>query len=141
MFWKASAIAAFTGLVVVLPFFLWDVSAFLNSVIFYLSGNTAHSYPVGGYGLGMVLYSAGVIRDIHAYYPFVFWQVAIGIPLLVGLVVWMRTKPSQSRMVMSYAIFLMVFWYVSRYFNNSHLGYISMLFVLGGLKGIDEGDV
>lgn len=138
-FWKAGAAGAATGLVIALPFFLWDASAFLDSTILYLSGNAPHSYPVGGYGVGMLLYSAGIIRDIHAYYPFVFWQIVLCVPLLAGLIAWMKPRPSQSNMVMSYAVFLMVFWYVSRYFNNSHLGYISMLFVLGGLKGIDEG--
>jgi hypothetical protein len=88
-----------------------------------------------------VLFAAGVVKDIHAYYPFIIWQVIVCVPLFVFLmrVLWM--KATQSRLMLTYAVFLMVFWYMSRYFNNSHLGYLSMLFVLAGLKGMDEAGV
>lgn len=137
-FWKTGIVGAVTVMVVVLPFFLWNPAAFLDSVVFYLSGNSPHSYPVAGYGLSMVLYEFGVIKDIHAYYPFILWQIGIGAPLFICLIRWVWRGPTQSKLMMSYAVFLMVFWYLSRYFNNSHLGYLSMLFVLAGLKGMDE---
>lgn len=126
--------------VLVLPFIVWDARAFFDSVILYLSGNTAHSYPVSGYGLGMVLSAAGIITDLHAYYPFILWQAVICVPLFFLLYHWVMKSPSQSRVMLAYAVFLMVFWYLSRYFNNSHLGYLSIVFVLGALKGIDEKD-
>lgn len=138
VFWSSAITAVFVGCAITLPFFLWDPRAFLDSVIFYLNGTSPHSYPVAGYGLSMVLYEFGVIRDIHAYYPFILWQIGIGAPLLIWLIRWVWRSPTQSKLMMSYAVFLMVFWYMSRYFNNSHLGYLSMLFVLAGLKGMDE---
>jgi uncharacterized membrane protein len=139
IFWRSTLAAVGIVLVITLPFFLWDPRAFLDSVIFYLNGTSSHSYPVSGYGLSMVLYAAGFIRDIHAYYPFVMWQVLLGGPVFVLLMRSLWMTPKQSRLMLSYAVFLMVFWYMSRYFNNSHLGYLSMLFVLAGLKGMDEG--
>lgn len=120
------------------PFLLWDAKAFLDSTVFYLSGNSANSYPISGYGLGMVLHEFGVIRDLHAYYPFIIWQMVVGLPVL-GLVLWyMVRKPAMSRLLVGYAIVLMVFWYMSRYLNNSHVGFLSSIFVLGALKDIDE---
>lgn len=138
IFWVASAMAFLVIAGITMPFIAWNPSAFFDSVVFYLSGNTQNSYPVSGYGLGMVLFNAGIIRDLHAYYPFILWQAVICIPLFVILLRWLMHRPTQSRLVMAYAVFLLVFWYLSRYFNNSHLGYLSMLFVLGGLKGMDE---
>lgn len=138
VFWISAAACAVTGLVLTAPFVLWDAKAFIESVILYLSGGTATSYPVSGYGLGMVLYEAGVITDIHAYYPFIYWQIAFAVPLFIALIRWFIRKPDASRMIVSYAVFLTVYWYMSRYFNNSHLGYLSMLFVLGGLTVIDD---
>jgi len=140
VFWGTLLIGCATVLALVLPFIIWDAKAFFDSVILYLTGNTATSYPVSGYGLGMMLYDFGVIRDIHAYYPFIYWQMGIALPLFVALLFWLRQKPTQSRLIVSYAVFLLVYWYLSRYFNNSHLGYLSMLFVLGGLKVADENN-
>lgn len=141
VFWMTLFVGLATVLLLVLPFLVWDAKAFIDSVILYLTGNTATSYPVSGYGLGMMLYDFGVIRDIHAYYPFIYWQIGLALPLFFALMFWLRQKPSESRMIVSYAVFLMVYWYLSRYFNNSHLGYLSMLFVLGGLKVADEKNI
>ena len=116
-----------TFAIVTLPFIFWDAKAYFESTIFYLSGNTANSYPIAGYGFGKFLNQAGVIRDVHSYYPFWIWQAVIGIPLLAYLISWLKKENSIQRLVISYAIFLLVFWYFSRYFNNSHLGYISMV--------------
>lgn len=141
---KKSRFFMYTGLVLlicallVVPFLAWDARAFIDSVILYLTGNSVHSYPVSGYGFGMVLYEFGVIKNIHAYYPFLIWQIAFALPLFILLIKWLMHKPTQARLMISYAVFLMVYWYFSRYFNNSHLGYLSSVFVLGGLKAVEE---
>lgn len=111
------------------PFLLWNPKAFLESTIFYLSGNDPHSYPISGYGLSAMLHEFGFIKDVHAYYPFVYWQVGIGLPVLVLLLWYLHKKPAVTKLIFSYGIFLFVFWYLSRYFNNSHLGYLSMVFL------------
>ena len=116
-------------MVIMLPFYLWNPKAFLESTIFYLSGNDPHSYPVSGYGLGSLLHELGFIRNVHAYYPFVYWQVGIGIPVLAFLVWYLYKKATVGRLIFSYGVFLFVFWYLARYFNNSHLGYLSMVFI------------
>lgn len=129
------------GVVILLltsPFILWDAKAFFDSVIFYLSGNAPHSYPVSGYGLSMVLREFGVISDIHAFYPFAYWQGFFGLPALIGLLLWVRKAPTMSKLLISYGVLLTIIWYTSRYFNNSHLGYISMIIVLGLTKDADE---
>ena len=120
------------------PFVLWDAKSFLDSTVFYLSGNSVNSYPVSGYGLSMVLYELGVIKDIHGYYPFILWQIAVGLPVLVGVLWHMIKKPTMSRLLVGYGMVLVVFWYMSRYLNNSHVGFISSIFALGILKGWDE---
>jgi len=140
--WVKSALMFVTlTLIITLPFFLWDPRAFLDSVICYLNGTSLHSYPVSGYGFGMVLYAAGFIKDIHAYYPFIIWQLIFCVPLFIVLMRSLLKNTTHTSLMFSYAIFLTVFWYFSRYLNNSHLGYISMLFVLAGLKQMDEGRV
>jgi hypothetical protein len=133
------AFAVMTSLIVVLsaPFILWDAHAFFNSIIFYLSGGPG-GYPVSGYGLGMLLYEFGVIKDIHASYPFILWQLGFGIPALIGAFYWLRKKPTTHLFFIVYGIVLCGIWYVSRYFNNSHVAFVSSLLVLGALLEFDQ---
>lgn len=121
------------------PFLLWDAKAFFDSTVGYLSGTGPYGYPVSGYGLGMVLNQLGIIKNIHAYYPFIIWQIVLGIPVLILTLRWLARKPMMSKVFIGYALTLSVFWYFSRYFNNSHLGYLSSVFILGALKDRDEG--
>lgn len=115
--------------IIVLPFFLWDQKAFIDSTIFYLSGNVEHSYPISGYGLGSLLYQLGFIKDVHQYYPFQIWQIIIGLPVITTLIWYLKKHPTVSRLVVVYGVSLFIFWYLSRYFNNSHLGYLTMVFI------------
>jgi MFS family permease len=113
------------------PFYFWNPEAYIASTISYLSGATSHSYPVSGYGFGMVLNQLGFIKDINAYYPFTLWQIGVGLPILAVLSWYLWKKPTVQKLILFYAIFLFVFWYFSRYFNNSHVGYISMVLITG----------
>lgn len=114
---------------VVLPFFFWDQKAFLDSTVLYLSGSTVNSYPISGYGFGKFLQELGFITNPHQYYPFIVWQILIGLPVLFFLIKFLKRNPSVSRLSLVYGIFLFIFWYFSRYFNNSHLAYLSMIFI------------
>lgn len=118
-----------TFALIILPFIAWDTRALLNSTVYYLSGNIPNSYPIAGYGWGMVLNSLGVIKDLNSYYPFWIWQLLIAGPIGIILLYWLKKSPSIARLIFSYGVFLSVFWYFSRYFNNSHLGYLSTVFL------------
>ncbi len=114
-------------LLFVMPFLTWDSKAFYDSTIGFLMGTTKHSYPIAGYGLGSMLLEFGVIKDKFAYYPFSLWQAAVCIPVLIGLVIALKKEVSVRRMILAYGIFLFVYWYLSRYFHNSHVGYVSYI--------------
>ncbi len=134
-----AALVATVTLLIAGPFLLWDWRALFDSTVLYLSGNTAHGYPISGYGLGMLLYELRVIPDIHAYYPFIFWQILFGLPVLFFSVKWFLRKPAMWKIIIGYSLTLSVFWYMSRYFNNSHWGFLSNIFTIGALKHMDEG--
>jgi len=119
-----------TFAIIVLPFFLWNPKAFIDSTILYLSGNTEHAYPISGYGFGMLLNQFGIIIEIKDNFPFVVFQLLLGIPLLIYLLKYLKKNISVKNLILVYAIFLSVFWYFSRYFNNSHIAYISILITM-----------
>lgn len=118
-----------TFVIITGPFLFWDKKAFIDSTINYLSGTTEHSYPISGYGFGKILQEAGVIKDVNAYYPFTVWQIFIGLPLIIILIKFLKKFSSTGRLILVYGIFLFIYWYFSRYFNNSHLAYLSMVFI------------
>ena len=119
-----ATLALFVG-----PFALWNTKAFYDSTVGYLSGGIATSYPISGYGLGKLLNQAGIIKDVHSYFPFQILQILFGIPILIVLFHFLRRRTNVQRLILAYGILLFVFWYLSRYFNNSHLGYLSMIFI------------
>ena len=124
--------------VIIGPFFLWDPKANLDSNVLYLSAGGLGGYPVAGYGWGMVLLALGVIKDVHAQHPFILWQIGFGLPTLFVILRFLKKRLFMSSIWFGYAIFLFVIWYFSRYFNNSHLGYVSSLFILAACFLLDE---
>lgn len=118
-----------TFCVLVVPFFVWDAQAFIRSTVLYLSGSIDTSYPVSGYGFGMLLWEWGVIQDRFSYYPFFWWQLLFGLPVLIATLSFLKKSPTVKRLILSYGIFLFVYWYFSRYFNNSHIAYLSLIFI------------
>jgi uncharacterized membrane protein len=83
-----------TVIVLFLPFIIWDAKAFLDSTIFYLSGSLKTSYPIAGYGFGMVLNQLGVIKDLQVYFPFWIFEMLFSFPVLVFLI--KRTTPTST---------------------------------------------
>jgi len=113
---------------IVLPFLFWNPKAFIESTIFYLSGNTENAYPISGYGFGMLLNQFGIINNLKDNFPFVIFQLLLGIPLLIYLIKYLKGNLAVKSLIIVYAVFLSVFWYFSRYFNNSHIVYLSIVF-------------
>lgn len=118
-----------TFILIVAPFFLWNPGAFFDSTVSYLSGNTQYSYPISGYGLGVLLHQLGFISSLNSTYPFIIWQAIIITPLLVGLLIFLKKNPTIKMLIFTYGILAFVYWYLSRYFNNSHMGYLTMVFL------------
>ncbi len=129
---KSAVLSSLIGFSIVffiltVPFLLWDAQAFIDSTVLYLSASGQENYPISGYGFGMLMKEAGVITDIHGHFPFYLFQAGIGLPVLGLLLIWLREKPTLQNLLFAFGIFLLVFWYFSRYFNNSHIGYISCI--------------
>lgn len=116
---------------VTLPFLAWDPNAYIKSTVLYLSGNTEHSYPISGYGFGVLAHQMGWINSLTEPFPFVILQAVFCLPLLILLLKYQAKNNSIKIVIFLYAIFLFVYWYFSRYFNNSHIAYISMLVLIG----------
>lgn len=124
-----------------LPFFLWDKTAFINSIYYYINGGIPTSYPVSGFGFSRLLLSLNVIKNSSDYYPFWIWQLSLGLPTLFILLKKQAKDNNLSRMIFNYGLFLSVFWFLSRYFNDNHLVFITMIFASAYFFSLEKVDL
>lgn len=124
---------------ITIPFFLWNPKAFVDSTILYLAGNTEHSYPISGYGFGMLLHQFGFIKDLNSAYPFLLWQIVIVVPSLIVLFYYLKKQHNVRMLILTYGVLTFIYWYFSRYFNNSHLGYLTLIFLAAYFWPVNDG--
>jgi hypothetical protein len=106
----------------ILPFVLWDASAFLDDTLLYMSGSTAASYPIRGLGIGSLLLAFGVIGDKTAYFPFSLLQLGFCLPLLVFLLRRQVASNNVRQCWLGYGLLLLTFGFFSRFLNHTLLG-------------------
>ncbi|MBI4426126.1 MAG: DUF2029 domain-containing protein [Candidatus Kerfeldbacteria bacterium] len=116
--------------VVIAPFFAWSPADFIDDTIRYGTGSAELSYPISGFGLSQLMLASGVIRSSWDYYPFWIFQVIVGLPLLAVLIRRQRRDPSVSQMLTSFGLLAFALWFVSRFFNDSYVGVLSVVFLL-----------
>jgi hypothetical protein len=121
-------------LVVILPFLLWDAAAFVEDTYLYLSGRATSSYPIVGLGFGNLLLASGFIGDETAYFPFILFQVAFCLPLLIFLLRSQVSDNALRRCWLGYGLLLLTFIFFSRFFSDFYLGIIVSALALGYLS-------
>jgi hypothetical protein len=118
-------------LLLVLPFLLWSPSAFLDDTFFYMSGQSASSYPIRGVGVGSLLLAMGMVSDAHAYFPFTLLQLASCLPLLIFLLRRQTSLNDIRQCWLGYGLLLLTFSFFSRFFNHTLLGMVSIAIGIG----------
>ncbi len=121
-------------LLFILPFLLWDAASFVDDTYLYLVGHTESSYPIKGPGFGGLLLAFGLIGDKTASFPFILFQVAFCLPLLVFLVRTQLSDNTVTRCWLGYGLLLLTFTFFSRFFSMFYLGAIVSALALGCLS-------
>jgi len=114
-----------------IPFLVWDATSFIQDIYLYPAGNLQTSLEIKGFGFTEALRALGFIYHRQGSYPILLWEFLIGIPTLIFLLIKLKANHSISFLIFSYAIFLCVFWYFSRFFVDNYVGYLSMLLIAG----------
>ncbi|HUW96915.1 MAG TPA: hypothetical protein VMW58_14120 [Anaerolineae bacterium] len=127
-------------LLLILPFILWNPSAFLDDTLFYMSGQSASSYPIRGVGIGALLFTIGVVSDKSAYFPFALLQGASCLPLLIFLLRRQTSLNSIRQCWLGYGLLLLTFSCFSRFFNHSLLGMVVIAIGIGLLAEDQHGE-
>jgi hypothetical protein len=130
------AIGAFTLLL--LPYILWDAAALYDDVWRWSSGQGPTGYQIWGWGASNFVLGLGLVADRFAQWPFWIPQVLAAGPVLIWFVARQVRRNTLAAASWHYAIFLLVFFYASRFLNENYLGYILAFLAVGALAGDAE---
>lgn len=122
----------------IVPFLFWDFHAFWDDIISFQSGagGGATNYPIKSLGFGALLPSMGLIEHNTDAFPFVSFQLILGVPILAVLLWMQQRQQTLNRLVLNYALFLIFILFFSRTFNDNHLGYAITWLVFGFLLNV-----
>ncbi len=102
------------------------------------AGTSPTAYQIWGWGASNLVLALNWVPSRFAYWPFWLPEALVGIPLLAVLLWRQVRRPGLARACWSYGIFLLAFFFVSRFLNENYLGYILAFFMLGALVDGDE---
>ena len=128
----AVALIALIMIIIIGPFALWDLPAFIDDTFAYASGTAAsHNYPIRGYTLGRLLVVFGVVETAVDYYPFWQLQLLFGLPLLLICLWYQWRHRTLPYMFLAAALFIFGLGFVSRFFQSNYIGFVITLALLG----------
>ncbi|MHB8572693.1 MAG: glycosyltransferase family 87 protein [Candidatus Dormibacteria bacterium] len=138
---RVSAVAGMTltAGALILPFALWNLHAYVADTVSYFSAGGPSNYPVHGFGFGAMLLNLGVIPSRWDYYPFVLWQAAAGLPVLLAGALWVWRRPTRARFFAWTGILVLVVSFFHRAFHENYLVMGLVLVFIGGWSALQPG--
>lgn len=130
--------AAVTALLLLLPYLVWDAWSLYDDVWRWSSGQGETGYQIWGWGGSNFVLAAGWVRDRFDLWPFWLAELLLAGPLLVWFLWRQARENTLSNACLHYALFLLAFFFASRFLNENYLGYILAFLSLGVLAVPDD---
>lgn len=127
--WPALAVFA----LLVLPYLVWDASAFYDDVWRWSNGQGETGYQIWGWGAANFVLALGWVENRFAQWPFLILETLIALPVLLWLIQRQLRQNSLANACWHYGLFLLIFFYTSRFLNENYLGYILSFMAIGYL--------
>ncbi|MCA9998041.1 MAG: hypothetical protein KDE56_19910 [Anaerolineales bacterium] len=109
-----------TLLAILLPFLLWDASAFYSDTISYIIGTSPYSFPIRGIGISHLLVTFGLIPSYDAPFPFLLLSLPFSLAALFWGIRRQWGDNSLANLWLGFAIFAFTFQFFSRFFNDNY---------------------
>jgi len=116
-------------LIIFAPFALWGLNDLIDDIYRKEAGTASLSYPISGLGLSFILLKLKLVKTAWDYFPFWIFQIFLGLPGLLILIKVQKRINTVWYIFFAYGLFLFVFWYFSRYFHDSHFGFLTMILI------------
>lgn len=130
------ALALF-GLVLA-PYLVWDAYALYDDVWRWSTGQGETGYQIWGWGASNFVLALGLVPDRFAQWPFWALELLFALPVLLWFLRRQQRANTLGNACWHYGVFLLVFFYTSRFLNENYLGYILAFLALGALSQADQ---
>jgi hypothetical protein len=117
--------------VLVGPYIVWDPFAFYDDVWRWSSGQGETGYQIWGWGASNFVLALGLVADRFSQWPFWLLELVLAGPLLIWFLRRQQRTNTLANACWHYGLFLLLFFYSSRFLNENYLGYILAFLVLG----------
>ena len=117
-----------------LPYVIWDLPALYDDVWRWSSGQGETGYQIWGWGGSNFVLGFGLVTDRFDPWPFWLTEILIGLPLMLWFLRRQQRDNTLSNANWHYAVFLLGFFYASRFLNENYLGYILAFLAIGLLS-------
>jgi hypothetical protein len=115
------------------PWLAWNPAAMYDDVWRWSAGLGPTGYQIWGWGASNLVLAFGLVSDRFEYWPFIIPGALVGIPLMLLLLRRQARHNTIGLMLYGYAIFLAVFFYLSRFLQPNYLGFILAFLTLAVL--------
>lgn len=113
------------------PYLVWDWYAIYEDVWRWSSGQGETGYQIWGWGASNFVLALGWVESRFDLWPFWLPQILIALPLLLWLIRRQQRANYLGLACWHYGLFLLAFFYVSRFLNENYLGYILAFLAIG----------
>lgn len=127
--WPALAVA----LLIIGPYLIWNPAAMYDDVWQWSSGTSQTAYQIWGWGASNLVLALGWVKNRFDYWPFWLLELIVGLPLMLALLWHQARENTTARALWGYGLFLLAFFFVSRFLNENYLGYVLACLALGSL--------
>lgn len=131
--WPALAVMA----LIIGPYLAWDPAALFDDVWRWSAGTSETAYQIWGWGASNLVLALGWVQSRFDYWPFWLLELVVGLPLLLALLKRQASANTPACAAWNYGLFLLVFFFFSRFLNENYLGYILALLVLGVVANLE----
>ena len=135
--WRAAWPALAVVVLAIGPFLAWNPGALVDDVWRWSNGTSETAYQIWGWGASNLTLALGWVSSRFDYWPFWLPQLVLSLPLLLILLWRQLGENTVGRALWSYGLFLLAFFFVSRFLNENYLGYILACLILGALAGAE----
>jgi hypothetical protein len=130
--------ALVTFLLIVGPYIVWNPAAFYDDVWRWSNGQGETGYQIWGWGASNFVLALGWVENRFDQWPFLILEALLALPILIWFL-WRQWHSNDLSMACwHYGLFLLAFFYGSRFLNENYLGYILAFLALGVLSGLEH---
>ena len=132
LLWRSRWAQLVFGLLI-LPYLFWNPFAFYDDVWRWSNGQGETGYQIWGWGASNFVLAWGWVSHRFAQWP--FWQLELlcALPVLLWFLYRQRRHNALYTACWHYGVFLLIFFYSSRFLNENYLSYILTFLCLGVL--------